>query len=263
MPPRVLDLLRERYWAAYERLVREERFAEAAFVPIDLLREASKSIGLLEEHGFHAKAGRVSKSNNRALRPSNSGSSTKTNNGRTISPALQGLLERTSDRVLRADLPTNRNRSNKTKRDQPLRFNGQLAGLLAVLDAVLLHDGRLLVALGVRGGAILRQNSSTQVCWSDPVDAFVTTPSTEHALAVRRFTRHADVAGVIMRARTLNRSASSRCGPRPADGRNRLVCDGVLRGRDRNRPQSCKCESDVARDDGPRLAPLRIRVRAA
>jgi hypothetical protein len=100
--------------------------------------------------------------------------------------ALRALLRLAEDEALEADLPSERVAPRPTWRDQPQPLVASLPdrGLVAIQDAVLLASGRLLVAHGDAGVALLAPSGQTLHHFDVPADRLVISDACDRAIAL-------------------------------------------------------------------------------
>jgi hypothetical protein len=102
------------------------------------------------------------------------------------------LVQITGDALLRSDAGALATTSARViplaDREIPttIVFTADEAGPVAAKDAVLLSDGRLLVALGEAGVRLVSRDGRTIVHWDQPADALITNPEVTRAIALAR-----------------------------------------------------------------------------
>jgi hypothetical protein len=106
---------------------------------------------------------------------------------------LRTTLRRRADPVLQADLPSVRAVSARVV--GPLEAPAQPAGLVPILDAVPLPDGRTLVALGEAGCRLLTPDGRTVAAWDIPTHAIV---AADHGGSVLLLTKRGEITEVAV-----------------------------------------------------------------
>ena len=101
--------------------------------------------------------------------------------------SLERLVTLSGDRTLRADLPTIRfERSDLATRSPALGILIEDAGSLQIFDAVMLPNGRLLVALGEAGARLLTADGRTVAHFNEPASELVASSTGDRAIALAR-----------------------------------------------------------------------------
>ncbi|MDN6860379.1 bpX6 domain-containing protein [Pseudomonas sp. CAN2814] len=130
--------------------------------------------------------------------------------GRLDQRQLQGLVKLSRDKLLRADLPAKAPTYPPVlslgQRDVPLRWTAPEMGSRVIFDAVVLDDGRYLVALGEAGSLVLDAGGRTLIHFPLPAQRIVLAHSRQTALVLAR----RDDVWRIGKLDLVNRSASDR-----------------------------------------------------
>ncbi|MHA6908124.1 bpX6 domain-containing protein [Ralstonia pseudosolanacearum] len=104
--------------------------------------------------------------------------------------ALQNLVHQTGDRLLQADLPNGPlpvpDRPALRARTPALLLDAPAAGVRSICDAVTLHGGRYLLALGEAGAAVVDGRGALVSRFAVPAERLVIADSRQVALALAR-----------------------------------------------------------------------------